>query len=184
MKIVHLLAKNLEIWDSYMNNTDCFVNAYVDLAELKDSIIKFNSRDVLGFILYPDSISSDILDFLEYIDKAFSFRRIPVIIIVSTADKSIQALQKHYDSLDIYMLNDEDKSISDVDINNSILFLLAANDAVYTIVEEKKIKKILDVNTELTANAKFVLDICKRRDLRELKESINKQQEQNKNRKN
>ena len=104
MKIIHLLANNIKIWAEYLDKTEYYVNAFTTIDDLEESIIKFNARDVLGFILYPSSLNTAFLNFLSRIDKKY-VTSIPVILITSPEDdKTLQSLANKYTLLDILNL--------------------------------------------------------------------------------
>ena len=170
MKIIHLLANNIKIWAEYLDKTEYYVNAFTTIDDLEESIIKFNARDVLGFILYPSSLNTAFLNFLSRIDKMY-VTSIPVILITSPEeDKTLQSLANKCTLLDIYNIVSEDNSISDIDINNSITLLLAANDAIYPLYDVKQ-KRISIHAKELPEEAKFVIDLLRKDDISEIREA-------------
>lgn len=169
MKIIHLLANNIKIWAEYLDGTEYYVNAYTNIEDLETSIVNFNARDVLGFILYPSNISTSFLEFLDRIDKKF-VTKITVILVTHQNDKGLQYISGRYKLLNIYNIISEDNSISDVDINNAIILLLASNDAIYPLYDAKP-KRISLRPKELPEEAKFVIELLRKGDLNEIREA-------------
>lgn len=171
MKFIHIYANNIKVWSDYVKNTDCFVNAYTNLENLKQSLFHYNIRDVLGFILYPTIFTDEIFTFLNFIDNSYLSTKIPVILVCYLDSKALTMLSNTYPKLSLYNLIPEDDTISDLDINNILTLLYAANDLIYDVKEYKdKHVHLYDKKQKLTNDAMFVLDLIERGTLYEFNE--------------
>lgn len=173
MKVIHLLANNIRVWADFLNKTEYYVNAYTSVKELEKSIVRFNARDVLGFILYPDFISEEFVRFLDRISESY-MTKMPVIIITEPNEKFISQLSGRYPTLDIYHVEAEDNTISDLDIKNSIVLLLAYNDNIYPVFDVRP-KRISLRNEGIPDEAKYVLDILRKGDIHEIRKAEEKE---------
>lgn len=162
MKIIHLLANNIKVWSSFLQKTEYHVNAYTDLGGLNKSLIQYNARDILGFILFPDNMDESVWKFLKRIDRMYQFRKMPVILISNNTDSEVVSTKKDFTSLEIYSIVAEDNSISDLDINNSILLLLALNDCVYPVLDRNRSNKQIESEVHLSGEARFLLGLLRK----------------------
>lgn len=162
MKIVHILANNLDIWQNAVIGTSCLVNAYVDISELINSLPQYNARDVVGFIFFPTSLTPKLLKNLKLIDGFFKYLKTTAIIIGDNADKFLETHYIPLPNIDLYMLNSENGSISDTDINNIFTLLLAAYGDIYKIPNplQKLDNLILNDTVTIGDEAEFALKIA------------------------
>lgn len=153
MKIVHIYAKNIKMFVDAVEDTDCRLNASTDLNYLISSLQRYNVRDVLGLIIFSNPMTKKCLKLMHAFDDLFVFKRLPIIIISDDADELKEAGYFKVNNSDLYTVNSEDNSISDIDINNIFTTLIASSDEVYdlsAIPAEKKLRDYARTHGEKT----------------------------------
>lgn len=134
MKIVHVYAKNLDVFIDAVKDTDCRLNASQDIDYLLGSLQNFNARDVMGLIVFANPMTKKCLRLMRKFDELFVFKRMPVIVI---SDAATELYSRGYFKLkhsDLYLINSEENSISDVEISAIFTTLLATADEIYDLM--------------------------------------------------
>lgn len=142
MKIVHVLAKNMQMFIDAVEGTDCRLNASQDIEYLINSFQNFNARDVLGLVVFANPITKKCIKLVSKFDSLFVFRQMPIILISDNiTDVWNQGFFKVENSK-VFLVQSEDNSISDVEIRQIFTTLLAFSDSVYDLsacpLENKK----------------------------------------------
>lgn len=144
MKIVHVYAKNIQMFADAVEGTDCRLNASQDLDYLVASLQQFNARDVLGLVLFANPMTKKCLKLIRKFDDLFVFKRLPIIIISDDATALKEADYFKVRNSDLYVMDSEDNSISDIEMNSIFTTLLVSSDEIYdlsVVPAERKIKE-------------------------------------------
>ena len=133
MKIVHVYAKNLQIFVDAVKDTDCRLNASQDINYLTNSLQNFNARDVLGLVIFANPITKKCLNLIRRFDNLFSFKQMPIIIISDNANELYRDGYFRVKNSLIYLIDSEDNSISDVEMSQIFTTLLALSGNIYDL---------------------------------------------------
>lgn len=165
MKIVHIYAQNLKIWEQLTKESQCLVNAHVQFDDLLETLPQYNTRDVLGIILFPKVLNTSLFRYLKQLDNSFYFVKKPVVIIGDNISKFLETASpsnKAYKNLILYIHNSEGGTISDTDIHEIMTLLLAEHGGVYNIPKNRFQRKPVSASSILKdadSDASFVLDL-------------------------
>lgn len=165
MKIVHIYAQNLKIWEQLTKESQCLVNAHVQFDDLLETLPQYNTRDVLGVILFPKVLNTSLFRYLKQLDNSFYFVKKPVVIIGDNISKFLETASpsnKAYKNLILYIHNSEGGTISDTDIHEIMTLLLAEHGGVYNIPKNRFQRKPVSASSILKdadSDASFVLDL-------------------------
>lgn len=152
MKIVHVYAKNIQMFEDAISGTECRLNASQDLDYLVSSLQQFNARDVLGLILFANPLTKKCLKLIRRFDDLFVFRRLPIVIISDQAVALSEAGYFRAKHSDVYVVDSEDNSISDIELNAVLTTMIASTDEIYdlsVIPAERKIKEFARTHGEI-----------------------------------
>lgn len=133
MKIVHLYAKNLEMFVDAVKDTECRLNASQDLDYLISSLQNYNARDVIGLVVFANPMTRKCIKLIEQFDSMFVFRKMPIIIINDNATELWNAHRFKVKHSKVFVLDSEDDSLSDLDIASIFTTLLAFSDSLYDL---------------------------------------------------
>lgn len=165
MKIVHICAQNLQIWEQLTKESQCLVNAHVQFNDLIETLPQYNTRDVLGVVLFPKILNTSVFRQLKQLDASFYFVKKPVVLIGDNISKLLETADssnKAYKNLILYIHNSESGTISDTDIHAIMTLLLAEHGGVYNIPKNRFQRKPVNVASVLkdtNSDASFVLDL-------------------------
>lgn len=165
MKIVHIYAQNLRIWEQLTKESQCLVNAHVQFDDLIETLPQYNTRDVLGVVLFPKILNTSVFRYLKQLDNAFYFVKKPVVLIGDNVSKFLETANsshKTYKNLILYIHNSEGGTISDTDIHDIMTLLLAEHGGVYNIPKnrfQRKPVKVSSLLKDANSDASFVLDL-------------------------
>lgn len=151
MKIVHVYAHNIQMFVDAVEGTECRLNASKDLDYLVSSLQQFNARDVLGLILFANPMTKKCLRLIRKFDDLFVFKRLPIVVISDDATALKEAGYFKVKNSDVYVVDSEDNSISDVELNAVFTTLIASTDEVYdlsVIPAERKAKEYMRTHGE------------------------------------
>lgn len=151
MKIVHIYTKNVQMFADAVEGTDCRLNASQDLDYLVSSLQQFNARDVLGLILFANPLTKKCLKLIQKFDDLFVFKRFPIVIISDEATALKEAGYFRTKHSDVYCIDSEDNSISDIELNAVFTTLLIYSDEPYdlsVIPDERKVKEFARTHGE------------------------------------
>lgn len=152
MKIVHVYAKNIQMFADAVEDTECRLNASQNLDYLIASLQQFNARDVLGLVLFANPLTKKCLKLIRKFDDLFVFKRLPIIIISDQATALKQAGYFRVRNSDVFVIDSEDNSISDIELNAVFTTLIASTDEIYdlsVIPAERKIKEYARTHGEI-----------------------------------
>lgn len=152
MKIVHVYTQNVQMFADAVEGTDCKLNASQDLDYLISSLQQFNARDVLGLILFANPLTKKCLRLIKKFDDLFVFKRFPIVIISDEATALKEAGYFRVKHSDVYCVDSEDNSISDIELNAIFTTLLIYSDEPYdlsVIPEERKAKEFARTHGEM-----------------------------------
>lgn len=167
MKIVHVYAKNIQMFDDAVKDTECRLNASQDLDYLVASLQQFNARDVLGLILFANPLTKKCLKLIRKFDDLFVFKRLPIVIISDQATALKEAGYFRVKHSDVYVVDSEDNSISDIELKAVFTTMIASTDDIYdlsVIAAEKKVKEYARTHGEITDRrmSPQLIDLLKR----------------------
>lgn len=151
MKIVHVYAKNIQMFVDAIEGTDLRLNASQDLDYLVSSLQQFNARDILGLVIFANPMTKKCLTLIKKFDSLFVFRRFPIIIISDEASALRDAGYFRVRYSDVYCVDSEDNSISDIEMNAIFTTLLTHSDELYdlsVIPDERKNKEFVRTHGE------------------------------------
>lgn len=152
MKIVHVYARNLQMFADAVDGTECRLNASQDLDYLVASLQQFNARDVLGLVLFANPLTKKCLKLIRKFDDLFVFQHLPIIIISDEASALKAAGYFKVKNSTVYTLDSEDNSLSDIEMNAIFTTLIVSSDEVYdlsVIPAERKIKEYTRTHGEI-----------------------------------
>lgn len=151
MKIVHVYAKNIQMFVDAIEGTDLRLNASQDLDYLVSSLQQFNARDILGLVIFANPMTKKCLTLIKKFDSLFVFRRFPIIIISDEASALRDAGYFRVRHSDVYCVDSEDNSISDIEMNAIFTTLLTHSDELYdlsVIPDERRSKEFVRTHGE------------------------------------
>ena len=133
MKIIHVYAKNLQIFIDAVKDTDCKLNASKDINYLLGSLQNYNGRDVLGLIVFANPVTKKCLKLVKKFDQLFVYKQMPIIIVTDNAKEMYKSGYFHVKNSKVFLIDSEDNSISDVDLSAIFTTLLAFSDSMYDL---------------------------------------------------
>ena len=89
MKLIYVYAKNLDVFVEAAKDTDCRLNASVNVDYMLSSLSSFNARDVLGLIVFANPMTKKCLKLIKSFDDLFTNR--PIIVINDDAKNLFEA---------------------------------------------------------------------------------------------
>lgn len=152
MKIVHIYANNIQMFADAIEGTECRLNASQDLNYLIASLQQFNARDVLGLVIFANPLTKKCIKLIRRFDDLFVFKRLPIIIISDQAIALSEAGYFKARNSDVFVLDSEDNSISDIELNAVFTTLIASTDEIYdlsVIPAERRIKEFARTHGEI-----------------------------------
>lgn len=165
MKIIHLYANNLDLWADAVSGTDIRLNGSTDLDTLSESILDFNIRDVVGLVVFANPLTKKTLGLIRRFDQLFVYRRLPIVLISDNITEAWGSIRFKVHNSDLYLLDSEENTISDIDIQRVMTTLLASDGNLYDLSAcpqgHKKARKPVKESTELSDDVRFVLDLLK-----------------------
>lgn len=153
MRIVHVLGKNLNVWDEAVKDTDICVNGSVTPKALLKTIYSFNARDVIGLIVFVNPITKQTLNLIRKFDDYFCYKKLPIIFISDDITQVFQQLGLKLVNSILYCVDSIEGTISDIDINNIFVTLLAHAGSLYNIESLGKAR-----STERKTNKQSLID--------------------------
>lgn len=121
------------MFEDAIKGTECRLNASKDLDYLLASLQQFNGRNVLGLVVFANPFTKKCIKLIKEFDDLFTFNRLPIIVISDQATDLYDAgyLKVHHS--DLYLLNSEDNSISDIELDAIFTILVASTDDIYDL---------------------------------------------------
>lgn len=144
MKIVHVYAQNIQMFADAVEGTECRLNASKDIDYLLSSLQQYNVRDVLGLIVFANPLTKKCIKLLKRFDDLFVFKRLNVVVISDNATELNAAGYFKLKHSNVYVVDSEDNSISDIELNAVFTTLIAATDTIYDLSVIPAEKKVAD----------------------------------------
>lgn len=133
MKILHVYARNLQVFVDAVEGTECKLNASRDVDYLRNSLTNFNARDVLGLVVWSNPMTRKCIELVNQFDSLFVFKRMPIVII----SQNVHELwaEKHFKikNSKVFLLESDEDSISDLDVSSIFTTILAYTDSAYDL---------------------------------------------------
>ena len=149
MKIVHIYARNLKVFEEALEGTGCKINGSCHVNLLERSLANFNVRDVLGLVVFRRVMSKKTLKLIHTFDSLFVFKPLPIVIVCDDAVALVEQRKVTTKHCPLYALNSEEGTISDVDMNRIFTTLACWADEIYNLEEvEHKNKETLPERRE------------------------------------
>lgn len=139
MKIVHVCAKNLQLFEDIIAGTGYKINGFQSAVQLESTLSRFNARDVLGLVIYQKHMTKGSLHLMRTFDAMFTFAPKPIIIVCDDAKEISKTKMFSMHHCTIYPLNSVDGTISDKDLNRIFTTLACLGDDMYDLsaIEQK-----------------------------------------------
>lgn len=133
MNIIHIYARNLQMFVDAVKDTDCKLNASKDINYMLRSIQNYNSRDVVGLVVFANPITKKCVQLVKDFDQLHAFRKMPIVIVSDAAVEICEQGLFPVKNSKLFALNSEDNTISDLDISTIFTTILAYSNAVYDL---------------------------------------------------
>lgn len=133
MNIVHVYAKNLEIFVDAVKGTDCKLNASCDINYMLGSLRNFNARDVVGLIVFANPMTKKCTELVKRFDDLFVFKRLPIIVISDAATALYEQGYFRTKHSKVFLMDSEEDSISDLDISSIFTTIFAYTSSLYDL---------------------------------------------------
>lgn len=133
MKIVHLYAKNLDIFTPDKNDVGWSINASTKVSDIIDSLYNFNVRNVLGLVVFANPITKNCLRLIKAFDSLFVFDKLPIVVISDNASELVADGTIKVKNSRLFALDSEENTISDIDVRRVFSTLLICNSEIYDL---------------------------------------------------
>lgn len=133
MKIVHVYAQNIQMFVDAVKDTDCRLNASKDIDYLLGSLQNYNARDVMGLVVFANPMTKKCLKLIRKFDDLFVFKQMPIIVVCDTASDLHARGYFHVKNSKLFLVNSEDNSLSDVELNAIFTTLVSFSDTMYDL---------------------------------------------------
>lgn len=138
MKIIHVYAYNLQLFEDAIKDTGCKINGSHDVRYLRKSLTNFNARDVLGLIIYRRHLTRKLLKLIKYFDNFYYFNPLPVIVVADDAVELVAQKRLKTKRSPLFVVNSLEGTISDVDINRIFTTLACMSGDMYELREVER----------------------------------------------
>lgn len=155
MKIVHVYARNLKIFNDALEGTGCRVNGSQSLDYMFKSLSNYNARDVMGLIVFRQHLTVKTLDLIHAFDDLFVFNPLPVIVACDDATELVAERKLVVKNSPLFVVNSIDGTISDLDLQRMFTTLSVVSGTMYDL-------SAFDQNNRTTVTG----DTVERKDLR------------------
>lgn len=135
MKIVHVYANNLQIFCDALDGTGCCVNGSQSVEYLMRSISSYNSRDVLGLIVFRKHLTKKILRLIKEFDELFVFTPLPIIVACDDAHALFAEGKLKVSNAPLFLVDSVDGTISDIDLQRILATLSIVSETMYDLNE-------------------------------------------------
>lgn len=165
MKIVHVYAKNIDMFVQAVKDTDIKLNASQDLNYLISSLQEFNARDVLGLIIFANPFTRKCVKLIQKFDQLYMFSPMPIIVVNNNASDLKARGYLRVKNSKLYILNCEDNSLSDIELSSIFTTLVAFSGEIYDLsiipaenAKHNKVENKLQIKPEMSAQLKTLLE--------------------------
>lgn len=166
MKIAHIYAHNLQIFEDALEGTGCRINGSKNLDYLMQSLPNFNARDVMGLIVFRSHMTKKTLKLIKAFDDLFIFTPLPVIVICDDAYELYDAKKLRVKHSKLFLVNSVEGTISDIDVRKIFATLSCESGEMYDLsgIElsrgEKPVAVVSEEKENMGALAEEVLAAC------------------------
>ena len=133
MKIVHVLAQNLEIFENALEGTGCHINGTKKIDNMAKSLTQFNARDVMGLIVFKNPMTAKTIKLITYFDELFMFNSLPIILVSDQATALYNAGKIKVRYSPLFVVNSIDNTISDIDLRRIFATLSCVSGEMYNL---------------------------------------------------
>lgn len=133
MKIVHVYSQNIQMFVDAVQGTDCRLNASRDINYLLGSLHNYNARDVMGLIVFANPMTKKCLRLIRKFDDLFVLQPMPIVVINDTATELYQQGYFKVKHSKLYLLDSEENSLSDIELNSIFTTLISFSDYMYDL---------------------------------------------------
>ena len=165
MKVIHLYARNLTLFEDALDGTGCRVNGSKDLGYMHKSLTSFNARDVMGLIVFRSPMTKKTLKLVRAFDDLFVFDPKPIVIISDQATALYASGKIKVKNSPLFLVDSEENTISDIDLKRVLATLSCVADEMYDMseIEARRVREVKDRAAEKTKHtllADEVLAAC------------------------
>lgn len=133
MKIVHVYANNLSVFEKALEGTGCKVNGSRKVEYVKRSLTNFNARDVLGLIVFKRVMTRKTLDLIQTFDNLFVFNPQPIVVICDQANELYNQGKLKVKYSPLFLVDSVEGTISDIDIKQIFTSLACISGDTYDL---------------------------------------------------
>lgn len=133
MKIVHVYAKNLDMFVDAVKGTDCRLNASKDVDDLMNSLQNYNARDVMGLVIFANPFTKKCIKLLRKFDELFVFKEMPIVVVCDNASELHAEGYLKVKHSKLFLIDSEENSLSDVELNSIFTTLISFSDSMYDL---------------------------------------------------
>lgn len=133
MNIVHVYAKNIDVFVDAVKGTDCKLNASSDLKYMIGSLRSFNARDIIGLVVFANPLTKRCVKLVQQFDDLFVFKKLPIIIINDAATELVKQGVFHVKNSRLFALDSEENSISDIDVSSVFTTIFSYTSDLYDL---------------------------------------------------
>ena len=135
MKIVHVYAQNLKIFSQALDGTGCRINGSRKLDYMYKTLSKFNTRDVMGLVVFRSPMTKKTLKYIQAFDEFFMFTPQPIIVISDQITDLYRAGKIKVKYSKLFLVDSIDNTISDIDIKRIFATLSCMSGDMYDLSE-------------------------------------------------
>ena len=133
MKIVHVYAKNIQMFVDAVKDTDCRLNASKDIDYLLGSLQNYNARDVMGLVIFANPMTKKCLKLIRKFDELFVFKEMPIVVVCDTATELHSRGYFRVKNSKLFLVDSEENSLSDVELNAIFTTLVSFTGTMYDL---------------------------------------------------
>lgn len=133
MKIVHLCAENLQVFEDALEGTGCKICGARNPKDVRRALSHYNARDVMGLIVYKQHLTRRLLDLIHFFDELFVFDPKPVLLVCDDAEELCTDRIVTTKNSPLFALNSVDGTISDIDLCRIFTTLSCLSSEMYDL---------------------------------------------------
>lgn len=154
LKILHVYASNLTLFEQALEGTGCHINGSVDSEYLRKSFTNYNARDTMGLIVFKSPMTKRTVKLIKHFDDLFVFTPMPIVVISDQATELYQSGLLRVKNSPLFLVNSFENTISDIDLNRIFTTLACMSSDMYEMgdLELSRAKKSQNISkSEITA---------------------------------
>ena len=156
MKVIHLYARNLTLFENALEGTGCRINGSKDLGYMHKSLTSFNARDVMGLVVFRSPMTKKTLNLVRAFDDLFVFDPKPIVIISDQATALYDSGKIKVKHSPLFLVDSEENTISDLDLKRVLTTLSCVADEMYDM-SEIEARRVREVKDRAAGKAKHML---------------------------